>query len=541
MISDTPRFRAFAWFGGAKILIALVLLMGGIQSGVGKSYWLFWTIFLLSVGFLWDRGRRQAAEELDLDWGHGLCLTMELLCELHLVVLNPQGMSDPTLLFLLTGTIAGFLYRFWGAIPVALGFTVGFGLLSLTHGLGVHRFVALEGLDGPALLSRWSFTSVLGFLIAILAGFLSESLRSHRIALIGTSQALEMARLDMDAVVNRISSGVLVFDEGLRLLYSNDLAATQIAGLHPGKRLSEIIAKESWGQSVLDGCAQVLDSAISWEMETRVGKGSTLFFQASGHWAKGKLRILVLTLQDITHLRKMEAEVRSAERMATLGSVAAQIANEIRNPLASISGSAQLLGSIQGLDAEDQQLLRLIQDESARLSRTLQEFLDFSRIRQPSFRQIRLRPLLEEVRLFLLQRPEASRSNQPIVRLECPGTLELSIDRDLLLQILQNLALNGLQSVPSGQQIELGLLAESQKHGTIRITVTDNGTGMADEILERAGEVFFTTKPQGNGLGLANSRQMLASMGGELHLESVPGQGTKAQLILPQKQVEVKT
>ena len=75
----------------------------------------------------------------------------------------------------------------------------------------------------------------------------------------------------------------------------------------------------------------------------------------------------------------------------------------------------------------------------------------------------------------------------------------------------------------------------------IPAVIYGGGTGMADEILERAGEVFFTTKPQGNGLGLANSRQMLASMGGELHLESVPGQGTKAQLILPQKQVEVKT
>jgi two-component system, NtrC family, sensor histidine kinase PilS len=541
VISDTPRFQAYAWFGGAKFLISLVLLVGGLQAGVGKLYWLLWISLLASIFVLWNHGRKHIAEELDLDWGHGLCLSLELLCELHLVVLNPQGVSDPTLLFLLTGTIAGFLYRFWGAIPVAMGFTVGFGLLSLTHGLGVHRFPALEGLDGPALLSRWAFTSVLGFLIAILAGFLSESLRSHRIALIGTSQALEMARLDMDAVVNRISSGVLVFDEGLRLLYSNDLAATQMAGLHPGKRLSEIIEKESWGQSVLDGCAQVLESAISWEMETRGNKGATLFFQASGHWVKGKLRILVLTLQDITHLRMMEAEVRSSERMATLGSVAAQIAHEIRNPLASISGSAQLLGGMQGLDAEDSQLLRLIQDESARLSRTLQEFLDFSRIRQPSFRKIQLRPLLEEVRLFLLQRPEAGRYSQTLVRLECPSTLELTTDRDLLLQILQNLALNGLQSVPSGQQIELVLLAEAEKHGTIRISVTDNGTGMADEILERAGEVFFTTKPQGNGLGLANSRQMLASMGGELNLESMPGKGTKAQLNLPQKQVEVRT
>ena len=240
----------------------------------------------------------------------------------------------------------------------------------------------------------------------------------------------------------------------------------------------------------------------------------------------------MLTLQDITSLRHMEAEVRSAERMATLGNVAAQIAHEIRNPLASISGSAELLEGVQDLGDEDRRLLELIREESARLNRTLQEFLDFSRLKPPSLRRIPLRPLLEKVRLFLLQRPESQCTPPPLVQLECSPTLEIHTDSDLLLQILQNLALNGLQAVPSDRRSELKLLAKPEKQGTIEITVSDNGIGMSKSILERAGDVFFTTKSNGNGLGLAVSKQLVASLGGELVLDSVPGTGTNARLVL---------
>ncbi|MEN9354471.1 MAG: hypothetical protein RL318_1796 [Fibrobacterota bacterium] len=538
MSSHAQGGRAYAWFGGAKTLLLCGFVLGGIQANARWHYWLALVVFATWSFFLWRRERALGAEELDLDWEHGLVLLLELGCELFLAVFEGQGSSDPTLLFMLTGTFAGFLYRFWGALPVAMGYTVGFGLLVVSHGVGVRQFPALSGLDGAGLLTRWALSSGMGFSLSILTSFLAESLRNHRIALIGTSQALELARLDMDAVVNRITSGVLVFDDQLRLLYSNEAAAVHLpATLHPGKPMVELFEGQTWGQAVLEGCQLVLQGAIPWDLETKGRKGDSLLFQASGHWAKGKLRNLVLTLQDITHLRKMEAEVRSAERMATLGNVAAQIAHEIRNPLASISGSAQLLSAVEGMGEDDCSLLRLIQEESARLNRTLQEFLDFSRLKPPSIRKIALRPLLEDVRLFLLQRPEAHKEWMPTIRLECPQTLEVHSDRDLLLQILQNLALNALQAVPLERRPEIGLLAEVEKHGTIRISVLDNGIGMTETVLERAGEAFFTTKPTGNGLGLAVSRQMAASLGGELILRSAQGSGTTAQVVLRREPV----
>jgi len=531
--------RVYAWFGGAKFLLLCGLMLGG---GVAGASWLYWLALACYGGWsfrIWNRERRLGAEELDLGWDHALLLLFELGCELFLSAYGTPGGSDPTLLFLLTGTFAGFLYRFWGALPVAMGFMVGLGLLAVSHGLGVRQFPAFQGLDGAGLLTRWALSSGMGFSLSILTSFLAETLRNHRIALIGTSQALELARLDMDAVVNRITSGVLVFDDQLRLLYSNEPAAVHFpASLHPGKPLADLVEGQSWGPAVLEGCQLVLQGAMPWDLETRGRKNDALLFQASGHWAKGKLRNLVLTLQDITHLRKMEAEVRSAERMATLGNVAAQIAHEIRNPLASISGSAQLLETVEGMGEDDRSLLRLIKDESDRLNRTLQEFLDFSRLKPPSIRSIPLRPLLEEVRLFLLQRPEARKEWMPVVRLECSQAMEVHSDRDLLLQILQNLALNGLQAVPPGRRPEIGLLAEAEKHGTIRISVLDNGIGMTETVLERAGEAFFTTKPAGNGLGLAVSRQMAASLGGELVLRSTQGMGTTAQVILRREPTE---
>lgn len=533
MTSRRPTFRASAWFAGAKLLLLLGLTLAGFQCGAEIGYWMALPVYALLATRLWHRAYTEMAEEFDLDVPHGLLLTLELGCELYLSVHEAQSLNDPTLLFLLTATFSGFLYRFWGALPVSLAFAIGSGLLSLVHGIGVLHFTALDGLDGGAILSRWALPATIGFFLSILTAFLSSSLRSHRIALIGTSQALELARLDMDAVVNSIASGVLVFDDTLRLLYSNEPAASHFpATIHPGKPLAELVEGETWGQGVLEGCRMVLQGGLSWDLEATGRHQEILLFQASGHWARGKLRILVLTLQDITSLRHMEAEVRSAERMATLGNVAAQIAHEIRNPLASISGSAELLEGVQDLGDEDRRLLELIREESARLNRTLQEFLDFSRLKPPSLRRIPLRPLLEKVRLFLLQRPESQCTPPPLVQLECSPTLEIHTDSDLLLQILQNLALNGLQAVPSDRRSELKLLAKPEKQGTIEITVSDNGIGMSKSILERAGDVFFTTKSNGNGLGLAVSKQLVASLGGELVLDSVPGTGTNARLVL---------
>lgn len=532
MSASAPGVRVYAWFGVAKLLLLCGFLLGGIQAQVGWAFHVALVGYGGLSGYLWLVERLKGNEELDLGWWHAVLLGMELGFELYLAAYEAQG-SDPTLLFLLTGTFAGFLYRFWGALPVAMGYMVGFGLLALSHGLGVKSFPAFVGVDGAGLLTRWALSSGMGFSLSILTSFLAETLRSHRIALIGTSQALELARLDMDAVVNRITSGVLVFDDQLRLLYSNEPAAVHFpAALHPGKPMAELVQGQPWAQAVQEGCRLVMQGAIPWEQEVGGRKGEALLFQASGHWAKGKLRNLVLSLQDITHLRKMEAEVRSAERMATLGNVAAQIAHEIRNPLASISGSAQLLGGGEGMGEEDRSLLRLIQEESARLDRTLQEFLDFSRLKPPSLRGIPLRPLLEDVRMFLLRRPEAQKEWMPDVRLTCAQTLWIRSDRDLLLQVLQNLALNGLQAVAAGVRPVIELLAEVEKHGTIRISVLDNGIGMTETVLEKAGEAFFTTKLTGNGLGLATSRQLIASLGGELVLRSTQGQGTVAQVVL---------
>jgi PAS domain S-box-containing protein len=235
---------------------------------------------------------------------------------------------------------------------------------------------------------------------------------------------------------------------------------------------------------------------------------------------------------DITALDAMQQQLSRAERLATLGQVAAGIAHEIRNPLVGIGSTAALLRD--EIDASDERRadLDIILNETRRLDRIVNQIIDYARLRDLVPTSWPVDGLIEEVLKLLDTRLEGQQIK--IVRLSEPD-LTAHADRDQIKQVLLNLCHNSLDAMASGGELRLtaGHSTNAARVG-IFIEVSDTGSGIAKKDLAQVFQPFFTTgKHHGTGLGLAICRNIAEAHGGDITLTSEPGRGTNAQLWLP--------
>ena len=236
----------------------------------------------------------------------------------------------------------------------------------------------------------------------------------------------------------------------------------------------------------------------------------------------------IITFQDLSEI-KIEAErQRMQERMAAVGEMAARMAHEIKNPLASISGSAQVLASAGQLDDNGQRLLRILVDESRRLSGILDGFLEYARPGAATFGPCDLSAMLRDC-IKLLERSNEQRSNHRLA-LDIPEKLILRGEEHLLRQVFWNLTRNALQAMPEGGELMISAVVDS---GRVVLRWRDSGVGMTEEIRRQAFEPFVTTRPGGTGLGLAVVYAAVAEHAGTVSIDSAPGSGTTVTVELP--------
>jgi signal transduction histidine kinase len=235
---------------------------------------------------------------------------------------------------------------------------------------------------------------------------------------------------------------------------------------------------------------------------------------------------------DITALDAMQQQLSRAERLATLGQVAAGIAHEIRNPLVGIGSTAALLRD--EIDATDERRadLDIILNEIRRLDRIVNQIIDYARPRELMPTTWPVEGLIDEVLKLLDTRLEGQCFE--VVR-RCEPDLAAHADRDQIKQVLLNLCHNSLDAMRSGG--ELGISAGHSIHAAhdgLFVEVSDTGFGIAKKDLPQVFQPFFTTgKPHGTGLGLAICRNIAEAHGGDIAITSEPGQGTKARIWLP--------
>jgi two-component system, NtrC family, sensor histidine kinase PilS len=236
---------------------------------------------------------------------------------------------------------------------------------------------------------------------------------------------------------------------------------------------------------------------------------------------------VICACEDLTTIRVMEERLRQADRLATLGRMSANIAHEIRNPLASLTGAIEVLASNGTAGEVRQRLAQIILKESARLNEILRDFLEYARPAPLARSRTNVVEAIDEVLVLLDHRADAG--TLKLVR-EFPPSLDWIIDPQQFRQAVWNLCLNAVQAMPDGG--ELRVTAETVG-GRLEVRVTDTGEGIAKENLSHIFEPFFSTKSDGSGIGLALVHRVMQDHGGDVYVESTLGAGSVFTLTFP--------
>ncbi len=240
----------------------------------------------------------------------------------------------------------------------------------------------------------------------------------------------------------------------------------------------------------------------------------------------------MLLFRDLRELRRLEAAVRRAEKLAAVGNLAAGVAHEIRNPLSSIKASAAFFGAQFQEGSDAKRMAELMGQEVERLNRAVTQLLEYARPSDISPRPTPLAPLVQRS-LDLIHRD--ARAQGVEVVLEARNAPEsVHLDPDRITQVLLNLCINAIQAMEGGGRLLLRLdTAMSGARPMARITVQDNGPGLPLQDVERVFDPYYTTKPRGTGLGLAIVQKIVESHQGEVRVQSAPGAGTTFTVLLP--------
>ncbi len=388
----------------------------------------------------------------------------------------------------------------------------------------------------PQAVAYTVFLNIFAFYtVALLTNYLSESLRLAGRRLEEASDSLADLEVFNQTIIDSITSGLMTTDIEGRINYFNEAAANILV----------IDSKQAIGQDVkvllgekddfLDRLKEKLAGRRFLRMEgaylNRRGEELYLGMSVSHLLFDGEKKSgFLFVFQDLTEIKRLEREVRLKENLATMGEMAAGMAHEIRNPLASISGSVQVLAEAEGLSEEEKRLMDIIVRESERLSGTLTEFLAYAR--PPRFEpgEIDLRRVLEETATLLGHSSEVLPEHEIALRLpETP--VMLFADPNQMKQITWNLARNALQAMPDGGRLEMS--AARNGSGGVVMTFRDQGIGISGGEVHKVFEPFSGSFKRGSGLGLAIVYRIVKDYNGVIQVDSVASKGTVISVHFP--------
>jgi two-component system sensor histidine kinase PilS (NtrC family) len=397
-------------------------------------------------------------------------------------------------------------------------------------------------------LAVWGVHASALLVVALLASALARELRVAGERLDARTHDLARLRWLHERTVESLTSGLLTLGPDGRVTSFNPEA----------ERITGRPADEVKGQpldAVLPGASEILrEGAVG--PRGRRGRRRLGFVDARGGHrhlglagsvlrdADGRPSGNVLIFQDVTDVVAMEQGLRRSERLAAVGQLAADIAHEIRNPLAAISGCVEMLrsGRCAPGDAEARRLMDIVIREIERLDHLITDFLQYARPAPPKPQAVELAEVLGEI-------AEMCRHGLPpeiAFELDAPAGLRALADATQLRQALWNLVTNARQAMPEGGRLRVAARAvEPSQDGAgadrkggmegspgVEICVSDTGTGIPPEIAERIFDPFFTTKAGGTGLGLATVHRIVESHQGSIQVESRAGEGTCFRLRL---------
>jgi len=374
------------------------------------------------------------------------------------------------------------------------------------------------------------------FAVALLSGSLAEKLRSAGERLErASSQIADLQALNQH-VIDSLPSGLATTDTSLRILTFNR-GAELITGLPfravVGRPITEVLQLPADLVASIDakqGGPRGRRSEFQYRREERVlDIGLTTAHLETPGGRAGYL----FTFQDVTDFKKFERDSRMQQRLAAVGEMAAGIAHEIRNPLASMSGSIQILRQELPLSVEQEQLMDIVLRESERLNATIHSFLAYARPQRFSIQRFDVRRALNDAALLLRNSAEVGAAH--VIEVDVPANeLWYEADEGQIKQIVWNLATNGLRAMPDGGRLRLVAGIEAASADVV-ITVADEGVGIPSEELDGLFQPFHGHFAKGSGLGLAIVHRIVTDYNGEIRVDSRPGRGTTVSVHLPQR------
>ncbi len=248
----------------------------------------------------------------------------------------------------------------------------------------------------------------------------------------------------------------------------------------------------------------------------------------------------VLIVRDLTRIRELEEAVRRSDRLAILGTLAAGLAHEIKNPLGGIKGAAQLLDREVAAQSPLKEYTEVMIRETERVNAIIEELMDLARPRPPQFSPVHLAKILADVVLF---QKEAHRAKEIVFSLHVdPSIPPLLGDENLLTRLFLNLVKNAAEAIEHKGGVEISMKISSDYHLTnpgtrpsplVVVEIRDSGKGICAADLDKIFTPFYTTKDRGSGLGLAICQKIVTEHGGFLKIDSSPQQGTSVVVHLP--------
>jgi two-component system sensor histidine kinase PilS (NtrC family) len=360
------------------------------------------------------------------------------------------------------------------------------------------------------------------YLTAFLTGHLSSRLENTAQRLEEKDSDLKDLTLFNQSLIESLPSGLLTTDRTKKILIFNR-AAEQITGINRtsamGRQMTDIFPFLTF--PLMTGRR---DGVIRHNAATKT-IGLTISATAD---SEGNTTGYICVFQDITQLKNLEAELKHKETLAAIGELSANMAHEIRNPLASLKGSVEMLK--EGILTEDQRvkLMNIAISEMDRLNKIIADFLSYSRPQRPEFSWFDLHYLLDET--IELMKNAAVRTDRVTIQKDFSDENRICADPHKLRQVFLNLGINAIESMPEGGRLTI---ATKRIDHEVTISFQDSGVGIPPENVREIFYPFFTTKDTGTGLGLSIAYRIVEEHQGTITLASTPGQGTTFRVVLP--------
>jgi two-component system sensor histidine kinase PilS (NtrC family) len=373
------------------------------------------------------------------------------------------------------------------------------------------------------------------FFVALLSGSLAERVRRGERQLEQATEEIADLQAFNQYVLDNLVSGLATADAQNNIVTFNRsamLITGRVGALPIGKPLKEVLQlPAAFAATIAQDLARVRSMRIDYRFEHPDGRTLDIGLSVAGLPLPDGSRGFIYTFQDVTDVKRIEQNARLQQRLAAVGEMAAGIAHEIRKPLASMSGSMQMLKEDLALTAVQAQLMDIVLKESERLNQTIQSFLAYARPQRFSTQRLDLRPLVHETAMLLRNSTEVGDRHTIEVR-PFDDAVMIDADEGQIRQIIWNLATNGLRAMPNGGVLRLSALRDPGSQMAV-LGVEDEGVGIPPEEVDTIFQPFRGSFGKGTGLGLAIVHRIVTDYGGHIEVKPRPGGGTVFRVSFP--------